>query len=176
MNARLLYVLLVLSVALAFSARFRRAGIALSAILVVLIAWVNVRSDRAVAPVVNPATPASASAANVKTLPVSAVELIDPQLTGTGAPWQVSGRARNGSNATVNQFTLRVTRFDCPNDNAAADDCTVNWQGERTVHLRLPPQAIKTFNEALWSHDPAPRIVGGVRVEFAVLAVQATTQ
>lgn len=178
MNARLLFSLLVISVALAFSARFRRVGIALSVIVAALLIWFNVSPTKTSHYIgaTNPLTSSSSTGPVTAGLSPANVELVDLQLSGNGAPWQLQGKVRNVGSALITMFTLRVTRLDCPSDDAAPNDCTLNWQGEPTLHVRLAAGATQVIDEAVWSHDAVPRLKGVARVNFMMLAAQAATR
>src|SRR5882757_7524287 len=178
MNARLLFILLIASVLLAFTAKFRRVGVVLSIVLLLLLIWFNIAPPTGVSGVKSPSASSSSSLSSKSTpainLSADTVKLIDMQLSGSGAPWQLSGRAHNANtDLVIRALTLRVTRLDCPTVAAAAEECIRNWQGEHTVRLHLAPAATQKIDEAIWSHEAVPRLKGIARVDIVVVNVQA---
>jgi hypothetical protein len=180
MNARLLFILLIFSVLLAFTAKFRRVGIVLSVVLLLLLIGFNITSTTAVNDGKPSTQPSTMTAAKIQSpsratvsLPIATVQLTDMQLNGSGAPWQLSGRVSNADHESViKSFTLRVTRLDCPTTLVASADCSLNWQGEHTVHMQLAPNATQSIDEAIWSHDAVPRLKGVARFDIVVTDVQ----
>jgi hypothetical protein len=177
MNARLLFILLIASVLLAFTAKFRRVGVVLSVVLLLLLSWFNIAPPTGVRGAKSPSASSSNSLSSksspVINLSADTVKLIDMQLSGSGAPWQLTGRAHNANiELVIRAFTLRFTRLDCPTITAVAEDCTRNWQGEHTVRLQLAPAATQKVDEAIWSHEAVPRLKGVARVDIVVLNVQ----
>jgi hypothetical protein len=178
MNARLLFILLIASVLLAFTAKFRRVGVVLSVVLLLLLVWFNITPPTGVSGAKSPSASSSnslsAKSSTVLNVSIDTVQLIDMQLSGSGAPWQLSGRVHNANtDRVIKAFTLRVTRLDCPTITAAVEDCTRNWQGEHTVRLQLAPAATQKIDEAIWSHEAVPRLKGIARVDIVVANVQA---
>lgn len=180
MNARVLFVLLVMCVALAFTARFRRVGIVLSVVVTLLLIWFSVNpSERSRNDVRHELSRTIGAPAQrqVESLPLDSIELLNPQLNGNGAPWQLSVNARNTTrDHVVTNVTVGIKRFDCPRADTPIAECMLNWQGEPTLHARLEPGATRVVNESFWSHDSVTRLTGVARVEFTVLAVQASAQ
>lgn len=177
MNARLLFILLIITVLLAFTAKFRRLGVVLSGVLLLLLIWFNVAPPAAVkderAANGRTLTVASLPSPVIINLPASTLQLLDIQLTGDGAPWQLKARVRNtNSDAAIKSFTLQITRFDCPTISAASVDCSLNWHGDHTVRVLMPAAATQMIDETIWSHDTPPRVQGVSRTEVVVTNVQ----
>jgi hypothetical protein len=117
-----------------------------------------------------PAAPVSASA------PVAAesVGIADLKMTGSGAPWEVSGTVSNklGTQA-LRSVTLRITRSDCYEGALDPSGCVLLWQGDPLVEVRVPPDEHRAFVSRIWPHGTIARAKGQARDEFKVIAATA---
>jgi hypothetical protein len=100
----------------------------------------------------------TASGGDVATIPLEEIQVTRLEMTGTGAPWRVTGTVTNQSSRELLSFTLAVTRLDCYATALDASGCVTLWQGEQLVSLGVPANATRNFSVAIWPHNSiAPR-------------------
>ena len=174
MNARALLLLLMLTVALALTPRYRREGLILSAVLIVLMGWQlwvptasNLRTPQASVA----STPSQAVA-----LPTEQIQLTSPVLTGDGAPWRLAGTLTNHAQSMLREVRLLIVRRSCSLPDQAFDQCLLVWQGEHTLQIKIPTGATQSFEVSVWSHDSVPKPVGLVRDQIQVVAANGYGQ
>lgn len=115
----------------------------------------------------SPVTPARTRVA----IPTEEVLLRDLALTGSGAPFELSGRVVNGADdAAIKSVTLQVTRRDCYEGALDPSGCVVVWRGQQWISVTIPPGEERAFRQDVWA-PPLPRARGTVRDEFQLLSV-----
>lgn len=169
MNVRVLLILLLVSVVLAFMPRFRRIGLALSALWVGLILWATIREmqlpdEAALLPVETQAT-----SPVVPTLQAR-VDIVAVQLEGRGAPWRLTGKVQNVGEVPVKWFRLHIERYDCATANTELADCTLIWQGEHTARTPIAVGATAKLDESFYSHGSVPMQKGEHRDQIIINA------
>ena len=174
MNARALLLLLLLTVALALTPRYRREGLILSTVLIVLMGWQlwaptasNLRTPQASVA----STPSQAVA-----LPTEQIQLTSPVLTGDGAPWRLAGVLTNHAKVMVREVKLSIVRRSCSLPDQAFDQCLLVWQGEHTLQIKIPTGTTQSFEASVWSHDSVPKPAGVVRDQIQVVAANGYGQ
>ena len=173
MNARVLFILLIVTALLAMTQRWRRAGMALSTVLLLLIIWQMFNA----LPIAPPVTTQAASSATTSMPMLAAsesVQLLQAQLTGNGAPWRISGELHNQSAQRIIAVKLHLERRSCTDVNMSDDACNLIWQGDHTLRVTLAASSSQGFEDSVWSHDPVPRATGVIRDRISVAAVQTT--
>ena len=174
MNARALLLLLLLTVALALTPRYRREGLILSAVLIVLMGWQllapsasNLRTPQASVA----STPSQAVA-----LPTEQVQLTSAVLSGDGAPWRLVGTLTNHAQGMLREVRLLIVRRSCDLPDQAFEQCLLMWQGEYTLQIKIPTGTTQSFDVSVWSHDSVPKPVGLVRDQIQVVAANGYGQ
>jgi hypothetical protein len=162
MNVRVLFILLLVSVLLAFSPRFRRIGLTSCALLVALLLWINIREAQ------QPDEPDQTSSTQSNSRSTSApnqphAKIIVMQLDGRGAPWHLMGSVQNVSDLSIQWVRLNIERYDCPTDLAALTDCSLLWQGEHIARLPIAAGATDKIDESFYSHVAVPLQKGMLR-------------
>lgn len=157
MNARVLLILLIISVLLAFSQRYRKVGVGLSVILVVLLLWFSIQ------PPPPAQLPTISSSSSSSAIPKPSAQLVTMQLDGAGAPWRLTGTVQNTSAQPIRSVTINIERWDCPTADAARETCVLLWQGTRVVHATVPADTSVKVNDSFYSHDPIARLQGVAR-------------
>lgn len=112
------------------------------------------------------------------TSPVAAVQVIAPdrvqvenlKITGGGAPFELSGRIENRSDARLKSITLLVTRQDCYEGALDPSGCAVLWQDKHWISIAIPPGEARDFSSQVWMRGAAPRARGTVKDSFTVVA------
>jgi hypothetical protein len=102
-----------------------------------------------------------------------ALELIvthDLQLSGGGAPFELSGRIENKSEALLRSVTMLVTRRDCYEGALDPSGCIVLWQDRHWMPLSVPPAQTRDFSISVWMRGAAPRARGTLKDSFEVVA------
>lgn len=165
MNARLLFILLAISLVLAFTRRYRKLGFSLSAVLLLLLVWFTVHQPQTMS---EPAVRSSSSA--VASMPVTSVQLLDLRLSGDGAPWLLSGSLLNVSAAALKSIELQIVRWDCPTATSPISECQMLWQGQHIIRKPLMAGGNAKLDERFYSHESAPRPQGVTRDQFTVTA------
>jgi hypothetical protein len=151
MNARVLLILLMVTVLLALTQRYRRIGMSLSAVLIGLIIWqvMNSVPGTATGSSVASSGTAASSAASVS---VNAVRLSRMQLSGNGAPWRLTGELLNTADPNVSAVKIVIERHACASNETETSNCKLLWQGEHTLRIRLAPSVSQSVDENIWSH------------------------
>ena len=174
MNARALLLLLLLTVALALTPRYRRLGLILSAVLIVLMGWqllVPTSSTVQTLPVQS-----TANTAQVTVIPPQQVQLNSVTLSGNGAPWQLVGSLTNQASVGLREVKLQIVRRSCESEAQPFDECRLVWQGEHTLQVKTPSGARQAFDVNVWSHDSVPKPAGLVRDQIQVVAASGYGQ
>lgn len=170
MNARVLFILLVVMLLLAFTRRYRRIGLMGSVVLTLLIAWLGIQTTLVSAPPVSQATSASSSVSSAPR--IAGLHWLEVQLSGNGAPWHLSGRMQNTSAMTIKAVRLQITRFDCPVIDSPPTDCELIWQGTHTLRMDLPAASTIKVEESFYSHGAAPRVKYMARDAIDITAME----
>jgi hypothetical protein len=95
----------------------------------------------------------NAPGGDVQTIPLDAIQVSRLEMTGTGAPWKVTGTVTNQSSRELLSFTLAVTRLDCYAGALDASGCVTLWQGEQLVSLGVPANSTRNFAVSIWPHN-----------------------
>jgi hypothetical protein len=167
MNVRVLIAFLLVSVVLAFLPRTRRIGLALTALCMALLVWVNIHEAR------QPDEP-EPSIAKRSELPMpvatpSRINFISVQLSGRGAPWLLSGQLHNTGDVAIKWLRIHIERYDCPTVEAAVSECNSMWQGDHTARLAIPAGASVKVEESFYSHVAVPLVKGVTRDRIAIV-------
>jgi hypothetical protein len=115
--------------------------------------------------------------------PVTAMQAIEPEqvqlanvkLTGGGAPFELTGRIGNRSDALLKSITVLVTRHDCYEGALDPSGCVVAWQDKHWISIAIPPGEARDFSSSVWMRGAAPRTRGTVKDSFAVVAASGET-
>jgi hypothetical protein len=92
------------------------------------------------------------------------------QLTGGGAPFELSGRIENKSDALLRSVTVLVTRRDCYEGALDPSGCVVLWQDRHWVPMSVPPEQTREFAASVWMRGSAPRARGTLKDSFEIVA------
>src|SRR5690606_3377924 len=103
------------------------------------------------------------------------VQLENVRMTGGGAPFELSGRIENRSEAQLKSITVLVTRRDCYEGALDPSGCTVLWQDRHRISVAIPPGEARDFSSSVWMRGAAPRARGAVEDSFAVVAASGET-
>jgi hypothetical protein len=168
MNVRVLLLLLLTSVVLAFMPRFRRIGLSLCVLWIALLLWVNVREAQL------PDEPEPTRGDHTKPNATSSAtqsraNIVDMRLEGRGAPWQLTGSVRNDSTSPIAWLRFNIERFDCPAIDSAMSDCRLIWQGEHIARIAITPGASGKLDESFYSHVAVPLQKGVLRDRIEVI-------
>lgn len=174
MNARALLFLLILTMILALSPRYRRQGLVLSAILLVLMLWQFLLPTKT--PLPAPQGTTSAPVAISTLIPAQSVLLNSVVLSGNGAPWRLVGELTNQAKVTLREVKLVIERRVCKRAEQAFEECLLLWQGEDTLQVKIAPNQTHPFDVNVWSHDPVPAPEGLVRDRIQVVAATSYGQ
>lgn len=98
------------------------------------------------------------------------------QLTGGGAPFELSGRIDNKSETLLRSVTVLVTRRDCYEGALDPSGCVVLWQDKQWVSVSVPPEQTRDFSTSVWMRGAAPRARGKVKDSFEVVAVSGESK
>jgi hypothetical protein len=113
-----------------------------------------------------PASPA----AMPQTIALDRVVVDSLQLTGSGAPFELSGRIENKSESLLRSVTVLVTRKDCYEGALDPSGCVVLWQDRHWVPISVPPEQTRDFASSVWMRGAAPRARGTLKDSFEVVA------
>lgn len=117
------------------------------------------------------ASPAAVSAP----IPLQQIEISNIKLTGSGAPFELSGRITNHTaDMHLTTTTLRTTRRDCYAGAMDPTGCVVIWQDQHWIRWRVPAGETREFVETLWAHTPVPRIRGTIKDEHELTGAAGT--
>ena len=106
----------------------------------------------------------------LQTIPLDQVAVGNLQLTGGGAPFELSGRIENKSAALLKSVTLLVTRRDCFEGALDPNGCVIVWQDRHWLPLSIPPSQARDFSTSVWMRGAAPRGRGTLKDSFEVVA------
>lgn len=106
----------------------------------------------------------------MQTIPPERLVIESLQLTGGGAPFELSGRIENKSDALLRSVTVLVTRRDCYQGALDPSGCVVLWQDKQWVPLSVPPEQTRDFSTSVWMHGEAPRARGTLKDSFEIVA------
>lgn len=155
--------------------KFRRAGVILGVVLLILLAWAIQRSNPW-----KPTPEATQQREASRTIPppvadsppLNAVNAEKLQLSGSGAPWTITGRLTNASQRyRITSVTLKIERRDCYGGAPDPSGCVMQWQGVDTVFVAISPGEWREFSSAIWLHGSLPRTRGETRDTFEITAV-----
>lgn len=155
--------------------RLRPLGIAGCIVLAALLAWAVTQRARDEEPARSetvqerrqPVSPASPT----QSVPLKAVAVEDLTLSGSGAPFDFSGRiVNNTAELLLKSVTIVLTRRDCYEGALDPSGCTVLWEDRRWIDVSVPPQQSREFSVSIWMRGSAPRARGAVRDTFEVVA------
>lgn len=167
MNIRVLFILLVLSILLAFIPRYRRPSLIISVVLLLLLAWVGSRMPT------TKEIDVAESTSNVSSISARpAAQFQSITLEGNGAPWRLAGTVQNISTVMMRSLSVNIERFDCPSAETPLSNCTLQWQGVHVLRSDVQPTAIVKVDDSFYSHDPVPRITGIARDRFTITDVE----
>jgi len=108
----------------------------------------------------------------VVSVPLDAVQALGLELSGSGAPFDFSGRIVNSSTElTLASITFNLERLDCYEQALDPSGCEVLWRGEKTVYLTVPPGEERRFAIAVWARDSVPKARGNRRDVFEIATV-----
>jgi hypothetical protein len=113
-----------------------------------------------------PASPAAA----LQTISPDSIAADNLRLTGSGAPYELSGRIENKSATLLRSVTVLVTRRDCFEGALDPTGCVVLWQDRHWVPLSVPPEQTRDFSISVWMRGAAPRARGALKDSFEVVA------
>jgi hypothetical protein len=165
MNARVLFILLVIALLLAFSHRYRQLGLGLSGVLLLLLAWSFTHLEH------ENIQPANTSAGNSSSRSTAVpAQLSAMKLAGNGAPWQLTGSVQNTGSTAIRALTLSIERVDCAADSVAQADCAVVWRGTHVARIDLAAGASAKLDERFYSHEELPRLQGVARDHITLVA------
>jgi hypothetical protein len=154
--------------------RFRTVGIIGCVLLGAMLLWGVVErlrgGNEGEQPVQQRGRPTSPGTV-LQTIPPELVVVDNLQLTGGGAPFELSGRIENKSEALLRSFTVLVTRRDCFEGALDPSGCVVQWQDRQWVTLSVPPGQSRDFSISVWMRGAAPRARGTLKDSFEVVAV-----
>lgn len=167
MNIRVLLVLLAMTLLLACTPRWRKAGLIASGVLAALLIWFTVKQPMSQQETAVPASSASSPAQVARVPP-----MVTLRLEGNGAPWRIAGSIVNSSDAPIRSLTLQVERLDCPATDSQEMDCTAVWRGQHTLRMRIAANASTKIDESFYSHEPVPRLKGMARDRISVIDLQ----
>jgi hypothetical protein len=168
-NIRILLFLLLVSLLLAFTRRWRIVGLILSAALVAILVWFTANQsvtnqDSGTSPVVSTSNAA-------KQVPPAA-PTVTLQLSGNGAPWRLVGTIANPGDVPIRSITLNVERLDCPSSDSTQADCDVVWHGQHTLRMQIAATNSARIDESFYSHQTVPRLAGVARDRITAIGVQ----
>ena len=92
------------------------------------------------------------------------------RLSGSGAPFELSGRIQNKSDVQLRSVTVLVTRRDCYEGALDPSGCVVLWQDRHWVPVSVPTEQAREFSTSVWMRGAAPRPRGTLKDSFEVVA------
>ncbi|WP_293860462.1 hypothetical protein [Steroidobacter sp.] len=109
-------------------------------------------------------------AATLQVIAPDSVQIEDPKMTGSGAPFELRGRIENRSDVLLKSITLLVTRNDCFEGALDPTGCAVLWQDRHWISISIPPGESRDFSSSVWMRGAAPRPRGTLKDAFKVVA------
>jgi hypothetical protein len=170
MNVRVLFILLLISVVLAFTPRFRRIGLIAGTLLLALLLWVNIREAQ-LPDEPDPVRATHADTSSVSSAVSSRANIIAVQLVGRGAPWHLTGSVQNVGTTPINWLRLSIERYDCPTVDAPVSDCSLQWQGEHILRATIAAGMTSKFDESFYSHVALPATKGMTRDHIVIVGI-----
>lgn len=153
--------------------RWRPVGIVGCVLLGGMLLWgvlQRMRGDNEDEPQVQQRGRPTSPAAVLQTISPDLVVVDHLQLTGGGAPFELSGRIDNQSQALLKSVTLLVTRRDCFEGALDPTGCVILWQDKHWMPVTVPPQQARDFSSSVWMRGAAPRARGTLKDSFEVVA------
>jgi len=92
------------------------------------------------------------------------------ELTGGGAPFELSGQIKNESETTLRSVTLVITRRDCFEGALDPSGCVVLWQDRHWMQISVPAGEAREFSTSVWMRGSAPRPRGTPEDSVEVVA------
>ena len=167
MNVRVLFILLLISMVLAFTPRFRRTGLIAGTLLLTLLLWVNIREAQ-LPDEPEPRLTTHADSSSISSTASPSANIVVVQLEGRGAPWHLTGSLQNVGTVPIRWLRLAIERYDCPSADAAVSDCSLQWQGEHIVRITVVAGATGKFDESFYSHVAVPATNGVIRDHIVI--------
>jgi hypothetical protein len=116
-------------------------------------------------------TPPAAVISSSASVDVSNVVASDLRMTGSGAPWELTGSIENRlASQALRSITFHLTRSDCYEGALDPSGCVVLWQSNHQIELRVPAQERRAFSSSIWPHGTAARAKGTVKDEIKVVS------
>lgn len=112
-----------------------------------------------------PTSPAAA----LQTISTDLIVVDNLQLTGGGAPFELSGRIQNRSASLLKSLTVLVTRRDCFEGALDPTGCVILWQDRHWMQLSVPPGQTRDFSSSVWMRGAAPRARGTLQDSFEIV-------
>ena len=151
--------------------RLRLAGIVGCVLLGSMLGWGMIQRWRTPAPALPARGVPVSPGIVVGALPLEVVSLSGLQLSGGGAPFQLSGRVANQSaDRLLKSVTVQMTRRDCFAGALDPSGCDLLWQTQQWISLSVPPQQDRQFAISFWAHGSAQRARGTVADSFKLVA------
>lgn len=153
--------------------RLRPIGVIGCVVLGAMLLWGvigRLRSGSGDEPVVEQRGRPMSPATVLQPIALDRVVVDNLQLTGSGAPFELSGRIENKSETLLRSVTVLATRSDCYEGALDPSGCVVMWQDRHWVPLSVPPEQTREFSISVWMRGAAPRARGKVRDSFEVVA------
>jgi hypothetical protein len=112
-----------------------------------------------------PTSPAAA----LQTISTDLIVVDNLQLTGGGAPFELSGRIQNRSASLLKSLTVLVTRRDCFEGALDPTGCVILWQDRHWMPMSVPPGQTRDFSSSVWMRGAAPRARGTLKDSFEIV-------
>ena len=171
MNIRVLFVLLLIGVLLAFTPRFRRVGLVMCVAIAVLLLFITIREAEHPEQDSRPATvQASSSSASIASKPRA--QLVGIELAGRGSPWYLRGSVENLSDIPIRSLSLNIERYDCPTSSTPQSECSLLWQGLHVVRTSIAARGKNKIDESFYSHVAVPLQNGVIRDQIRITEVE----
>jgi len=153
--------------------RLRPLGVIGCVILGAMLLWGvigRLRSGDANEPVVQQRGRPTSPAMVLQPIALDQLVVEQLQLTGGGAPFELSGRIENKSDALLKSVTVLVIRRDCYEGALDPSGCVVLWQDRNWVPVSVPAGQTRDFATSVWMHGAAPRARGTLKDSFEIVA------
>lgn len=168
------WILATIFVLIAFAVpRLRPIGVIGCVLLGAMLLWgvvERLRDGNEDEPVVHQRGKPTSPATVLQPVALDAVVVDDLQLTGGGAPFELTGRIENESDVLLRSVTVLVTRRDCFEGALDPSGCVVLWQDKHWMPVSVPPQQTREFASSVWMRGAAPRARGTLKDSFEVVA------
>lgn len=154
--------------------KYRPIGVVGCVLLGAMLTWGVIQRLRSPAddaqPQVQQRGRPTSPAALVQVIAPEQVQVENLKMIGGGAPFELSGRIENRSDARLKSITLLVTRRDCYEGALDPSGCAVLWQDKHWISIAIPPGETRDFSSQVWMRGAAPRTRGTVQDSFTVVA------